>query len=124
MPEVAIGTDQNERFLLIVGKDDVVATRPVKLGSLFGSLRSIVSGLHPGDRVVVNGLQMARPGSKVDPAGSADPGRALCSALASSDSGADAQPLRVSVPKQQGRRSEHRAFLHRPARSSPRSSPS
>jgi len=67
VPDVAVGSEQNERFLLVVGSDDVVASRRVKLGGLFGKLRSIVEGLKPEDRVVVNGLQMARPGQKVSP---------------------------------------------------------
>jgi RND family efflux transporter MFP subunit len=67
VPDLAIGTEQNERFLLVVGPDNVVSSRKIKLGLLFGKLRSVVDGLKPGDRVVVNGLQMARPGSKVNP---------------------------------------------------------
>jgi RND family efflux transporter MFP subunit len=67
IPDVAIGTEQNERFVLVLGLDDVVRSQPVKLGVPFGTLRSIVSGLKPGERVVVNGLQQARPGTKVNP---------------------------------------------------------
>jgi multidrug efflux pump subunit AcrA (membrane-fusion protein) len=67
VPDVAVGTEQSERFLLTVGPDDVVVSRPVKLGQLFGSLRAIAEGLKPGERVIVNGLQVARPGSKVAP---------------------------------------------------------
>ena len=67
VPDMAVGTEQNERFLLIVGPDNVVSSRKIKLGLLFGKLRSIVDGLKAGDRVVINGLQMARPGAKVNP---------------------------------------------------------
>lgn len=67
VPDIAIGTEQNERYLLVVGKDNVVVSKAVKLGGLFGSLRSITSGLDAGDAVVVNGLQQAQPGSKVEP---------------------------------------------------------
>jgi membrane fusion protein, multidrug efflux system len=65
IPDAAVNTDQNERYLLIVGTDDVVQQRPVKLGALFGTLRSITDGLKPGERVVVNGMQSAQPGAKV-----------------------------------------------------------
>ena len=41
--------------------------RPVKLGALFGGLRSVVSGITTADRVVVNGQMHARPGSAVAP---------------------------------------------------------
>jgi RND family efflux transporter MFP subunit len=67
IPDAAVNTDQNERYLLIVGADDVVQQRPVKLGALFGSLRSITDGLKPGERVIVNGTLSAMPGAKVDP---------------------------------------------------------
>ena len=65
VPDVAVGTTQNERFLLVVNKDSVVETRPVILGALFGHLRAISSGLAKDERVVVDGLQFARAGSKV-----------------------------------------------------------
>jgi RND family efflux transporter MFP subunit len=67
VPDLAIGTEQNERFLLVVGPDNTVSSRKIKLGLLFGKLRSVVEGLNPHDRVVINGLQMAVPGNKVNP---------------------------------------------------------
>ena len=67
IPDAAVNTDQNERYLLIVGVNDVVQQRPVKLGALFGTLRSITDGLKPGERVIVDGLQSARSGAKVIP---------------------------------------------------------
>jgi RND family efflux transporter MFP subunit len=67
IPDAAVNTDQSERYLLIVGANDVVQQRPVKLGALFGTLRSITDGLKPGERVIVNGMLSAMPGAKVDP---------------------------------------------------------
>ncbi len=67
IPDQAVNTDQNERYLLIVGHHDVVRRRTVKLGALFGNLRSITSGLKPGEWVIVNGMQSAMPGAKVNP---------------------------------------------------------
>ena len=67
IPDAAVNTDQDERYLLIVGANDVVQQRPVKLGALFGTLRSITDGLKPGERVVVNGMQFAQSGAKVIP---------------------------------------------------------
>jgi membrane fusion protein, multidrug efflux system len=67
IPDAAVNTDQNERYLLIVKTDDVVQQRPVQLGALFGTLRSIADGLKPGERVIVNGMQSAQPGAKVIP---------------------------------------------------------
>jgi len=63
----AIGTDQSQKFVLIVGPNNVVAYRPVKLGPQVGHARVITEGLAPGEHVVVNGLQRARPGAPVNP---------------------------------------------------------
>jgi RND family efflux transporter MFP subunit len=67
IPDAAVNTDQDERYLLIVGANNVVQQRPVKLGALFGTLRSITDGLKPGERVIVNGMQSAQTGAKVIP---------------------------------------------------------
>jgi RND family efflux transporter MFP subunit len=67
VPDTAIGTDQSQRSVLVVDKEDKVSVRPVTMGALFGELRSIVSGIKAGDRIVVNGQMHARPGSVVKP---------------------------------------------------------
>ncbi len=67
VPNEAVGTEQNEHYLLVLGQDNIVATREVKLGTLFGALRSITAGLKAGDAVIVDGLQHARSGMKVTP---------------------------------------------------------
>jgi membrane fusion protein (multidrug efflux system) len=76
VPESALGADQSGRFVLVVGRDGVVEQRPVKPGAKADDgLRIIESGLNADDLVVVNGLQRARPGAKVNPkrAGAAAP---------------------------------------------------
>jgi RND family efflux transporter MFP subunit len=90
VPDIAVGAEQNERYLMVVQKDNTVGTRKVELGELFGSLRSIVSGVQPDDRVIVNGLQLARPGAKVNPREAPIPPEAIA-ALDASASGLDAQ---------------------------------
>jgi RND family efflux transporter MFP subunit len=67
VPDRSLQEDQGGRYLLIVGKDDVVEQRYVQLGQLDGSLRVITSGLKPNDRVVVGDLWRATPGTKVTP---------------------------------------------------------
>jgi RND family efflux transporter MFP subunit len=67
VPDAAIGNDQSQRDVLVIDKDNKVAMRPVKLGALFGDMRSIVSGLSKDERVVVNGQMRARPGAVVNP---------------------------------------------------------
>jgi multidrug efflux system membrane fusion protein len=67
IPDVAINTDQNERYVLVVGENNVVQSRTVELGVLFGSLRSITKGLQPNEWVVIDGMQSARLGAAVHP---------------------------------------------------------
>jgi RND family efflux transporter MFP subunit len=67
VPDVAVDTSQNLRFLRVVKPDDTVEMRRVTLGSTFGSFRVIESGITATDRVVVNGILRAIPGSKVKP---------------------------------------------------------
>ena len=66
LTERAIGTDQGQKFVYVVDKDNKVVYRPVKLGLMFDGLQAIEEGLKPGDRVVVNGLQRIRPGVQVE----------------------------------------------------------
>ena len=63
----SIGTDQTVRYVLVVGADNKVQYRPVKLGPIIDGLRVITEGLKPGETIVVNGLQRVRPGSPVTP---------------------------------------------------------
>jgi RND family efflux transporter MFP subunit len=65
--ERALGTDQGQKVLFVVGADNTVAVRPVHLGGLHDGLREIIDGLAAGDRVVVNGLLHVRPGLPVAP---------------------------------------------------------
>ena len=65
--DAAIGTDQDRKFVLVVGPGDTLAYRPVVPGRLSDGLRIVTAGLEAGDRVVVNGLMRVRPGMKVAP---------------------------------------------------------
>lgn len=67
VPESAIGRDQQGRYLLVADPSNVTEYRPVKAGELVGELRVIESGLNGDERIIVNGLQKARPGSPVAP---------------------------------------------------------
>ncbi len=67
VPETAIGSDQNGRYLLVVGADDVVTERKVTVGQAFGTMRVIEAGLMPEDHVVVAGIALAVPGEKIVP---------------------------------------------------------
>ena len=63
--ERAIGTDQDKKFVMVVGPDNRALYRPITLGGNVEGLRIVTSGLNSGDRVVVNGLQRVRPGALV-----------------------------------------------------------
>jgi multidrug efflux system membrane fusion protein len=63
----AVGTDQDQKFVYVVGKNNVVDYRGVKLGKLYEGLRIVEEGLTPGERIVVNGLQRVRPGVTIAP---------------------------------------------------------
>lgn len=63
----AIGTDQRGDYLLVVNDKNVVEYRLVKLGISTDGMRVIEKGVTPGEWIVVNGLQRARPGATVSP---------------------------------------------------------
>lgn len=64
----AINTDQNLKFVWVVGGDNKVVYRPVVLGPLANGLRVITGGLKPGERIVVNGTQrVMMPGQPITP---------------------------------------------------------
>lgn len=67
VPDVALGSDQGGRYVLVVNNDSVVEQRKVEPGQLVGDLRVIEKGLTKDDRVVVGGVMRAIPGQKVSP---------------------------------------------------------
>jgi RND family efflux transporter MFP subunit len=67
VPDTAIATDQSRKIVFVVKDDDTVEAKPVTLGPLDDGLRVIREGLKAEDRVIVDGLQRARVGAKVNP---------------------------------------------------------
>lgn len=63
--DLAVGTDQDRRFVWVVGADGKVERRTVKLGPLNGGLRIVREGLSENERIIVRGLQRVRPGAVV-----------------------------------------------------------
>jgi RND family efflux transporter MFP subunit len=63
----AIGTDLGRKFVLVVDEANVAQYRAVETGRLVNGLRVVTGGLAPGDDIIVNGLQRARPGATVSP---------------------------------------------------------
>jgi membrane fusion protein, multidrug efflux system len=66
VPAVAVGSDQGQKYVLVVNGDQMVESRPVKVDRQQGTLRAITEGLKAEDRVIVNGLMLARPGVRVE----------------------------------------------------------
>ncbi len=65
--ESAVGTDQDKRFVYVVGNDNKVNYRQVHLGSVQGDLTIVTQGLKTGERIVVNGLQRIHSGAVITP---------------------------------------------------------
>jgi RND family efflux transporter MFP subunit len=61
----AVGTNQGQKYVYVVDKDNKVAERPIKLGAAEGELRVVREGLGPDDWVVVKGMQRVREGMEV-----------------------------------------------------------
>jgi len=65
--ETAVGTDQNQKFVLTLTSSNTAAYRPVTLGGTIDQKRVVRSGLQAGESVIVNGLLRVQPGMRVTP---------------------------------------------------------
>jgi RND family efflux transporter MFP subunit len=63
----ALDTDQGQKILYVVGGDNKVVVHRVRVGAIHDGLREIADGLKPGEQVIVDGLQLVRPGVTVKP---------------------------------------------------------
>ena len=63
----AVGTDQSQNFVLVLGADNKLEYRAVQLGRTFEGLRVVRKGLGRGEVIVTSGLQRVRPGMQVTP---------------------------------------------------------
>jgi len=67
IPQKAVGFDQQGHYVLVVGADNLVDRRNIEVGIREGADWSVVSGLNPGETIIVEGLQKARKGKPVTP---------------------------------------------------------
>jgi RND family efflux transporter MFP subunit len=67
VPDAAISSEQARKYVLVVDGDNIARQHYVTLGQLISNLRVVKDGLAADDRVIVNGLMLARPGAKVAP---------------------------------------------------------
>jgi RND family efflux transporter MFP subunit len=79
IPQEAVNELQGSYQVAVVGDDNKVSIRPVKMGERIGAMWEVTEGLKPGDRVVVQGIQKAREGSTVTVKDWAPPADALIS---------------------------------------------
>ena len=67
LPERAVNTDQNKKFVYVVSPEHMVEYREVRLGQTIDGKRVVLSGLSAGEQVMVNSLQRVMPGMPVEP---------------------------------------------------------
>ena len=67
VPQRAVQEIQGAKSVLVVGADNTVALRTIRPGESVGDLLIVRDGVQPGERVIVDGIQKARPGAKVNP---------------------------------------------------------
>ncbi|SAL16961.1 HlyD family secretion protein [Caballeronia terrestris] len=103
VPQIGITHDQKgQAVALVVGQGDKVELRSLVTSGTYGSNWVVESGLNPGDRVIVNGVEKAKPGMTVKPVAAqlpAQPGSASDASAASAAyaaSGASAAPAAAS----------------------------
>lgn len=89
VPDSAVVTDQSRKVAYVVAADGGVQPRVVQLGPIVDGLRVVRSGLTAQDRIIINGLQRARPGTKV---------QARLGAIAPPPPGAAPQPAALITP--------------------------
>jgi multidrug efflux system membrane fusion protein len=63
----AVNTDQDQKYVFVLGANNQIEYRKVKLGRVIGGLRVVREGLKPADVIVVNGAQRVHPGVTVTP---------------------------------------------------------
>lgn len=82
VPDTALQTDQSNQVLMTVAPDGTVQAKIVQTGAVVNGLREIESGIGPNDKIVINGLMRAWPGTKVTP----EPGKITASTAPASSS--------------------------------------
>ncbi|HEY5706900.1 MAG TPA: efflux RND transporter periplasmic adaptor subunit [Terrimicrobiaceae bacterium] len=67
VPQRAVASSQGQKYVVVIGEDNIASIRPVKTGRTIEGMQVITEGLKAGETVVVDGLLKVRPGQKVDP---------------------------------------------------------
>jgi multidrug efflux system membrane fusion protein len=67
LPSAAIQRNTNDTYVYLIKPDNTVTIRSIKIGTTEGDQSEITSGLSPGDKVVMTGVDKLQEGSKVAP---------------------------------------------------------
>jgi len=84
LPQQAVARTPQGDTVLVIADDGAVSARPVKLGPPRPGQALVLSGLKPGEKVIVDGLQRARAGGKARPVAWTPAGAASAPAAAAS----------------------------------------
>ena len=105
VPQRAVQEIQGAKSVLVVGADNTVALRTIRPGESVGDLLIVRDGVQPGERVIVDGIQKARPGAKVNPsvAPAGSPSGAKAEEKAQGKP-AEAKPAEVKPPAKAGKK--------------------
>jgi RND family efflux transporter MFP subunit len=66
IPDSAVGTDQAEKYVMVIESDNKVRRQKVEIGRRAQGLRIVRGGLDGGEKIVLRGLQRVRPGGLVE----------------------------------------------------------
>lgn len=103
VPQRAVQETQGNKSVLVVGADNVVTLRTISPGASVGDLLIVRDGVKPGERVIVDGIQKARPGSPVNPSAAPVGGQSGGKADAASPAKpAEAKPVEATPAKKAG----------------------
>jgi membrane fusion protein, multidrug efflux system len=67
IPRSAVLSDQQGDYVFTLGPDNKAEQRRIQLGQSTPTMAAVISGLNPGEKVIVEGLQRVRPGQPVSP---------------------------------------------------------
>jgi RND family efflux transporter MFP subunit len=98
IPDTAVIADGPRRVVYVVDATNTVTPKPVEVGPLSGGLRVIRSGLAAGDKVVIDGIQRAMPGSKISPVQGRVTRQAPAAAAAPAAPTITAPPASIATP--------------------------
>lgn len=67
IPEKAVNTDLGGKYLLVVGRDNVLERRSIRLGAVVNGLRVVTEGLTGQETFIIGSFHLARPGMPIQP---------------------------------------------------------